>query len=265
MPSFSNLQELTKYHIERNVSKDSITSNSKFFIPKLGSESPRSNFSIPKINFSTKKTENEPDSLAKFAKLQLSSRPDSKSEDLTKKPFQIPNLFSKKEENKENSRKQFVIPTNVFSKSSGIVEEERSEDKAVDSFVIDLKSALEIEKIPLEKVQKTSEKPQTDSEFTPHFIDCDIVAAEPIKFEVSNIQLLTLLEIQTQFEQIKFQKFSPIGKIFKTKLKKRPIAKVPHNFVPKNVLKAFTFDSLSPDGMVLRQLNKKRPQNSSEN
>lgn len=224
---------MTKYHIEKNVSKES---SKKFFIPKLNSDSSGStSFSIPKINFSAKKEESESNTLADFAKLQL-----NKPEGFGKKPFAIPNIFNKPE-----------------------IQESLEEEKALDTFVIDLKSALETDN---KSVVEPSVKPSETSTFVPQFVDFKIVIPAT-KLDFQNCQILTLLEMRKQFSKIKFQKFSSIGKVLKKKFHIKPSISVVHNFIPKNILKPFNFDTPSPDDIVLKHLIKKpkKSNNSDQN
>lgn len=197
-----------------------------------------SSFSIPTVNFSSKV-----DSLSNFAELSLQSDSNASSVDNLKD-------FAKLQLGDDTKKGKPLNIPNIFNKKPLEVELETTE------FKIDLKSALETTKVRPKEPKKPSKKEPII--FIPQFVDCENFAPTFALSEEDESKLLSLVQLRDRLKFVNVSKFSSVGRVIKKKvILKRP-CNVKHTFVPKNVLKAFNFEVLSPDDLILRHLNKKK-------
>lgn len=119
-----------------------------------------------------------------------------------------------------------------------------------DSWTVDLRSALNVDKTP---TKKTDEKPKVEKEiFVARFIECDIKPMlEKNITQHCQIDISSLLTLEFEGKN----KVSPFGKVFCVKYRHKfsPYS-VKHEFHPKNKLIPYNFQDLSPDDKTLRHI-----------
>lgn len=149
--------------------------------------------------------------------------------------------------------KLFIIPK--LSPSSNISMPAKTEPEKM---LIDLKSAL-VSETELQKISRVPKVKPVVEAFIPQFIDCDI--GTEVTFHNlllnDNFERFTLHQMRAQTSAFSFTKFSVVGKIIRCRFKKkRP--KIIHGYERKHKIKAFAFDTPSPDDKILAHLNKNK-------
>lgn len=196
-----------------------------FSLPKLGSTSSASGISNTNMT-----------SLADYANAQLKNYENLKQPDhVETKKFAVPKLFPSK-------TASMTVDSNQIKN------------------LVDLKSAL----VPLSEQMKSlklckRDETATFENFIPKFVDCDVIV-DPKSREVhfdENCHPYTREELMSQFKVLDHKRFTSVGKVIKRRFhRKKP--KIIHRFKHKHEVDRFTFDTPSPDDIILSHLNKTR-------
>lgn len=198
---------------------------------------------MPKLNFNKpsfdnhKNTSESVSNQTEFAALQIQNYSNSKSEDTANKKtkFCIPNLFPKEH-------------------STASVK-----DKENENTMIDLKMALVSENE--RKLLPKKAFPKPIEEFSPQFIDCEIlmdVSIHPKSVDFDErCDRHTLNDLKKEFKSMQTNTLSILGKIIHKKYRKKNL-KIPHSFKHGLIaIERFKFDIPSPDDKILAHLEKK--------